>query len=319
MIMRKSAHKDVETPAGQTTWKPPKYLRDIIQRMEDDESVKATYNITTPDQGDDSGADDELYARIAAALGLKPKASYDEFLAAIEAKIATYLDRRQPQDVDVLDRELLAPAEVRAQHTKQWIVQYPNGLCVYFDTEDEACAMQRAHRAACGLDEQTGEAVEPVAEEREAFERWYVKFYNEPLPHEWQIIGDWECWKASRAALAAVEPAGYVYSYVGSDNHYEWSFEPSSPAWTMPTNTPEAAERGVDRRFAVYAAPQVAVSGEVSDTLALLVECRDAFPVPPPGSPLEQAWAQAMGEPECIPDYLRAAVLALAGSGGKKP
>lgn len=69
-----------------------------------------------------------------------------------------------------------------------------------------------------------------------------------------------------------------------------------------------------DIRLALAPSESVAVSGEVSDTLALLVECRDAFPVPPPGSPLEQAWAQAMGEPECIPDYLRAAVLALAGS-----
>jgi hypothetical protein len=32
---------------------------------------------------------------------------------------------------------------------------------------------------------------------REAFEAWWVKFYQEPLPPEWRIATEWECWKAA--------------------------------------------------------------------------------------------------------------------------
>ena len=43
----------------------------------------------------------------------------------------------------------------------------------------------------------------------------------------------------------------------------------------------------------------------------LLAECRDAFPIPEPGSPLEVQWAAAMARPEEVPDYVRLCVAAM--------
>lgn len=37
-----------------------------------------------------------------------------------------------------------------------------------------------------------------------------------------------------------------------------------------------------------------------------LAECRDCFQIPAPGSPLENAWAQAIGDPLSVPAYVRA-------------
>ena len=46
---------------------------------------------------------------------------------------------------------------------------------------------------------------------------------------------------------------------------------------------------------------------------SVLAECRDAFPIPERGSDLEQLWAQAMGDPYSVPDYVKASVAALSG------
>lgn len=40
----------------------------------------------------------------------------------------------------------------------------------------------------------------------------------------------------------------------------------------------------------------------------LLAECRDAFPIPEPSSPLEVQWAAAMARPEEVPEYVRLCV-----------
>lgn len=44
---------------------------------------------------------------------------------------------------------------------------------------------------------------------------------------------------------------------------------------------------------------------EVALTSAL-AQCRDAFPAPSPGSELESAWSEAMGDPESVPGYIQA-------------
>lgn len=43
----------------------------------------------------------------------------------------------------------------------------------------------------------------------------------------------------------------------------------------------------------------------------LLAECRDAFPIPEPSSPLEVQWAAAMARPEEVPEYVRLCVAAM--------
>jgi hypothetical protein len=47
---------------------------------------------------------------------------------------------------------------------------------------------------------------------------------------------------------------------------------------------------------------------EASSMETLLAECRDAFPIPEPGTQLEQLWAQAMGDPWSVPAYVSAAL-----------
>jgi hypothetical protein len=42
------------------------------------------------------------------------------------------------------------------------------------------------------------------------------------------------------------------------------------------------------------------------EALSIIAACRDAFPEPTPGSPADRLWAQAIGAPESVPDYLRA-------------
>ena len=43
----------------------------------------------------------------------------------------------------------------------------------------------------------------------------------------------------------------------------------------------------------------------------LLAECRCAFPVPEPGSPLEVQWMAAMARPEEVPEYVRMCVASM--------
>lgn len=46
---------------------------------------------------------------------------------------------------------------------------------------------------------------------------------------------------------------------------------------------------------------------DLSDkALGIIAACRDAFPPPPVGADAERFWAQAISEPESVPDYLRA-------------
>jgi hypothetical protein len=44
-----------------------------------------------------------------------------------------------------------------------------------------------------------------------------------------------------------------------------------------------------------------------------LAECRDVFQIPEPGGDLEEAWAQAMGDPIDVPAYVRASLAAASG------
>jgi hypothetical protein len=60
------------------------------------------------------------------------------------------------RDVEVLAIDGL-DAENASQFEKPWLVSHADGRIDEYDTEDEACAAQRAHRAANGLDPMTGE------------------------------------------------------------------------------------------------------------------------------------------------------------------
>jgi hypothetical protein len=54
-----------------------------------------------------------------------------------------------------------------------------------------------------------------------------------------------------------------------------------------------------------------ALQAENERLQSALSQCRDAFPIPAKGSPLEQDWAAAMGEPESVPDFVKASVDAM--------
>lgn len=59
-------------------------------------------------------------------------------------------------DVDVINTDSLDDAHA-AKFDQQWIVQFADGSYEGFDTEDEACAYQRAWRHAHGRNGITGE------------------------------------------------------------------------------------------------------------------------------------------------------------------
>ena len=68
-------------------------------------------------------------------------------------------------DVDVVPRDMLGEAR-QGNFPKPWIVQWPDGAHLSFDTEEEACALQRHVRAGAGLDPMTGER--PATERKKA-------------------------------------------------------------------------------------------------------------------------------------------------------
>lgn len=53
---------------------------------------------------------------------------------------------------------------------------------------------------------------------------------------------------------------------------------------------------------------QTLLSEDHVSLITALAECRDAFPIPAPGSPQEVAWGAAMGDPESVPLYVQACV-----------
>jgi hypothetical protein len=65
------------------------------------------------------------------------------------------LEGKRPQDVDVFNVDTL-PEDDADAIGGQYAVQYADGTMIGFETDDEACALQRRHRAALGLDEETG-------------------------------------------------------------------------------------------------------------------------------------------------------------------
>jgi len=53
------------------------------------------------------------------------------------------------------------------------------------------------------------------------------------------------------------------------------------------------------------------LEAEVAKLTTALFECREALPIPAPGSPTEAAWMGAMTDPEDVPEFVRAEVQAL--------
>lgn len=57
------------------------------------------------------------------------------------------------------DVQVVFPGDDRTdKYPEKWAVVYDNGFIVHFDNEEDACAMQRAHRESIGLDPITGES-----------------------------------------------------------------------------------------------------------------------------------------------------------------
>ena len=48
------------------------------------------------------------------------------------------------------------------------------------------------------------------------------------------------------------------------------------------------------------------LKAENQQLMSALAECRDAFPIPSPGTDLECEWGAAMGDPESVPEYVKA-------------
>lgn len=78
---------------------------------------------------------------------------------------------------------------------------------------------------------------------------------------------------------------------------------------------PEPAYRLKWERQDVFTTDQLRAYGDAraeharqeADMLTGIVgDCREAFPVPAPGDPLENSWACAIARPEEVPAYLRA-------------
>lgn len=59
------------------------------------------------------------------------------------------------------------------------------------------------------------------------------------------------------------------------------------------------------------------LEGENDRLIKALGECRDIFPAPPRGGAAEHEWMQAMGCPESVPNFIRAALAAQPGSVGE--
>jgi hypothetical protein len=163
--------------------------------------------------------------------------------------------------------------------------------------------------------------------------------------HRVMINGKWEGWQA-RASLAKPQPVGgalteiigdlralYAESTAGDwqkgiSTHHTVSFVDGKRPYPIAefhhardAEFCDAARKHMPAlldALATLSAP-VAQPGEAdelsSKALTIIAACRDAFPIPPPGSDAEEYWAQSIGDPESVPDYLRALARdAVAGS-----
>lgn len=60
-------------------------------------------------------------------------------------------------------------------------------------------------------------------------------------------------------------------------------------------------------------------AAENNDMLKALAECRDAFPIPDSGSPLEGYWASAIGDPLEVPGYIRESLKQMREANHERP
>jgi len=74
---------------------------------------------------------------------------------------------------------------------------------------------------------------------------------------------------------------------------------------------PDAPEARTGYARAALQSAIEALQAENERLQSALAQCRDAFPIPAQGSPLEQDWAAAMGEPESVPDFVKASLDAM--------
>ena len=69
------------------------------------------------------------------------------------------VDCRAGDNSSVFHRDMLDDAEQFASAKKPWCFDHDHGPTEFFETEDDACAAQRAYRKDRGFDENTGDAV----------------------------------------------------------------------------------------------------------------------------------------------------------------
>lgn len=68
------------------------------------------------------------------------------------------MTKNQQHDVDVICVDDLEE-EFKVGFTKPWAIQFADGSCLQYDTEDDACEAQRKYRSSVGLDPMTGEKI----------------------------------------------------------------------------------------------------------------------------------------------------------------
>lgn len=110
--------------------------------------------------------------------------------------------------------------------------------------------------------------------------------------------------KLVRAEFEAwANDAGFNINRQDNDNYLYSATRGAWGAW-------QAATQRQQERIA-------ALEAQVSTLTTALFDCREAFPIPEPGAPLEPAWMGAMVEPEGVPEYVKAQVQALRLDAGR--
>lgn len=111
------------------------------------------------------------------------------------------------------------------------------------------------------------------------------------------------------ALLALPSPAGEPE--MPANAAYWWSPKDGAMAGTWSSNTGPHPDWDVTHYFTAdqlraYGDARAEHARQEADMLMGIVgDCREAFPAPAPGDPLENSWACAIARPEEVPAYLR--------------
>lgn len=102
------------------------------------------------------------------------------------------------------------------------------------------------------------------------------------------------------------------------DAYGHWDTQKAWLAWTAALATPPAEQPDLTKLTERGAVAWAGVDAQAlrdgtyhqaeESYVKLLADCRDAFPIPEPGGPLEVQWSAAMARPEEVPEYIRLCV-----------